>query len=100
MPATAAGTSEAINARSSFRRLMPQNIAAALKPRGAQMEPGICLNFNLSGIERQASCAHFPRSQQPRCLGIAAHHIETLDRLAAGAFHQVVDCTHKAEAAW
>ena len=33
-------------------------------------------------------------SQQSFCLGIAAHDIETLNRLAAGAFHQVVDCAH------
>src|SRR6266446_766010 len=100
MPATAARTSEAINARSSFRRLMPQNTAAALKPSGAQMEPGICLNFNLSGIERHFACsAHFPCSQQPLCFRIAAHDIETLNRLAARAFHQVVDRAHKDEAA-
>jgi hypothetical protein len=53
IPATAAGMSDTINARSSFRpfsepfpvpmRLMSQNTAATLNPRGAQMEPGICL---------------------------------------------------------
>src|SRR5205823_423966 len=54
IPATAAGTSETINARSSFRPfseplpvpsfLMSQKTDAHLKPRGAQIEPEIRLN--------------------------------------------------------
>jgi 8-oxoguanine DNA glycosylase, N-terminal domain len=39
------------------------------------------------------------RSQQPLCLAVSAHDIETLNRLAARAFHQVVDRAHKDEAA-
>src|SRR5439155_21141759 len=55
MPATAAGTSETIRARSRFlpfseplpvpRRLMSQKIPEARKPRGATMEPVIRANF-------------------------------------------------------
>src|SRR5205085_10608340 len=54
IPATTAGMSEMISARSSFRPfseplpvpsfLMSQKTAAHLKPRGAQMEPGTCRN--------------------------------------------------------
>src|SRR5688572_23345566 len=56
MPATVAGTSERINARSRFgplleplpvpRRLMSQNTPLATNPRGATMEPLTSLNFN------------------------------------------------------
>src|SRR5882757_10859739 len=56
MPATVAGVSETMSARSRFgplleplpvpRRLMLQNTPLARKPLGATMEPGMDLNFN------------------------------------------------------
>jgi hypothetical protein len=67
IPATAAGTSDTINARSSFRpfsepfpvpsRLMSQKTAAALNPRGAQTEPAISRNGFFKAILR------FPRNR-------------------------------------
>ena len=61
MPATVAGTSDTISARSRFwplfeplpvpRRLMSQNTPLARKPCGATMEPGISLNnFFICGL--------------------------------------------------
>ena len=55
MPATVAGASETMSARSRFlplseplpvpRRLMSQKTPAARKPRGATMEPGIAVSL-------------------------------------------------------
>src|SRR6266545_5689694 len=61
MPATLAGTSETIRARSRFlpfseplpvpRRLMSQKIPEARKPRGATMEPVIRANFVFINVQ-------------------------------------------------
>src|SRR5438128_3866484 len=62
IPATAAGRSETIRARSRFcpfsdplpvpSFLMSQKTEAHLKPRGAQIEPGICRNGFFKSAQR------------------------------------------------
>src|SRR6187399_2632927 len=64
MPATVAGTSDTMSARSRFRpfceplpvprRLMSQNTPLARKPRGAQMEPSRDLSFVF--ITKEKNC--------------------------------------------
>src|SRR5215469_18294418 len=99
MPATVAGTSERMSARSRFlplleplpvpRRLMSQKTPEARKPCGAVMEPGICfINFEIARGSDQ-SC-RFRK---------ATHDVHALDGLAAGAFDDVVHGAHDDEAA-
>src|SRR2546430_11596565 len=68
MPATVAGTSETMSARSRFlpfaepfpvpRRLMLQKTPEARKPFGATMEPGTFLNFTFMKLILTANYAN------------------------------------------
>src|SRR5438874_1891942 len=101
MPATVAGTSETMSARSRFlpfsdpfpvpSRLMSQKTPEARKPLGATMEPGMSLNFAFMKLDGSANDSRGSlRSEQPRRFGEAAQEVKALHRLAAGAFDQVV----------
>src|SRR5205807_364057 len=109
-PAAAAGKSDTIRARSSLRPfseplpvpsfLMSQKTAAHRKPRGAQMDAGICFHESerfMGGefmeFTRSLGGATGQCSQQCGRFRISAHQVETLDCLATGPFCQVIDCT-------
>jgi hypothetical protein len=70
-------------------RLISQNTAETLNPRGAQMEPGIILKGHARVFISIAA-----RLNQSRGFFKSAHQVEALNRLAAGAFDQVVLRTH------
>src|SRR6185503_2133961 len=93
MPATVAGTSDTIRARSRFaplfdplpvpRRLMSQNTPLATNPRGAKMEPDPSVNLNFmwgSSVRMESRDATgLQWLEQSRRLRIAAHDVHALD---------------------
>src|SRR5882724_3280780 len=96
-PATAAGVSETMSARSRLlplleplpvpRCLMSQNTPAARKPLGAVTEPGMDLKPGFMEFERR-------KSNEAGGLGETAEDVHALDGLAAGALDEVVLGAH------
>src|SRR5258708_4946534 len=101
-PATAAGVSETMSARSRLpplldplpvpRRLMSQKTPEARKPFGAVTEPGMDLKPGFMEFERR-------KSNEDGGLGEAAEDVHALDGLAAGAFDEIVLGAHDDEPA-
>src|SRR5262245_8647855 len=117
IPATVAGASEVMRAKSGFlplldplpvpRRLMSQNTPAARKPSGATIEPGMSVKvffisqWDARGMNDNAplpseSCRpkSYLKSDQTRGFRKATQEVHTLDGLTARAFDDVIEGTH------
>src|ERR1017187_2885753 len=99
MPATVAGASETMRARSRFfplseplpvpRRLMSQNTPAARKPCGARIELGIAVSLAFMGAIGICITAWHSGSLPPLAIGEVHEHVPVIRRHRMLAFAHI-----------
>src|ERR1035438_6176899 len=99
MPATVAGASETMRARSRFfplseplpvpRRLMSQKTPAARKPCGARIEPGISVSLAFMGAIRICLTAWHSGSLPPLAIREVHEHVPVIRRHRMLAFAHI-----------